>query len=611
LSVFLGGWGDRSAELIAAAAARTGTAPERAGGAAVLGARSATAGGWRCWVSGRVDNAGELSRRFPVPAGPDPLASIARAHAELGHSACDLLRGAFVIAAVDLERDMGLVSRDHLGGRPLVYARVGDGAVFAEHERDLLALLPGAPAPDRLALTQWLDRQGLPAGRTLHEGLRRLPAAHHLVLSREGVGVERYWAPSFEGTASGSRQEVGERLRGEVFAAVDRAAGGARRAAVRLSGGLDSAAVAAGLAARGPYGEEPPVALSAVFPALPETDERELIEATAAVAALPSEQVGFEADAALLPAALRHIERWGLPPTTPNLFVWEPVMASARRLGVDLMLDGEGGDELFGMSPYLIADRLRRGRLLDAWSLAGEIPGLGADPDPRLRLRALRVFGIGGLVPSAARRWRRRRRTAQAPDSVLTAADAGLIAERDHDGRGRELDGPLWWRSLAHGLTAGREVLDVAGHLQREGIDGGLERRHPFLFDRDLVEAVLAIPPRLQFDSVRDRPLLRDALRGHIPEPVRERNAKSDFTPLLVAAMAGRDGDLLRAGLAQRDAPVRAYVSQGALDALLAGPGTGGTTRAAHRLWRLGTADLWLRGRERPEYLAEVLEKAS
>ena len=61
----------------------------------------------------------------------------------------------------------------------------------------------------------------------------------------------------------------------------------------------------------------------------------------------------------MLAPALEHIDRWSLPPVTPNLFVWRPVMARARELGVDVMLDGEGGDELFGFAPYLIADMLR------------------------------------------------------------------------------------------------------------------------------------------------------------------------------------------------------------------------------------------------------------
>ena len=80
------------------------------------------------------------------------------------------------------------------------------------------------------------------------------------------------------------------------------------------------------------------------------------------------------------------------------------MMASARELGVDVMLVGEGGDELFGWAPHLFADLLRRGQLLAAWRLTRRIPEVGADADARLRLRAIRKYGVRPLVPAAVRR---------------------------------------------------------------------------------------------------------------------------------------------------------------------------------------------------------------
>ena len=140
------------------------------------------------------------------------------------------------------------------------------------------------------------------------------------------------------------------------------------------------------------------LALAGVFPAHPETDERELIEATARYTHLPVELITFDDRASIFAPALEHIDRWSLPPVTPNLFVWRPMMARARELGVDVMLDGEGGDQLFGFAPYLIADLLRTGRALVAWRLTRRIPGVGADADLRMRLRALRVYGVSRLV---------------------------------------------------------------------------------------------------------------------------------------------------------------------------------------------------------------------
>ena len=619
----LGAWGEGAIALLERSARGDGEACERIGELAVKGASGAGAGRWRAWIAGHLTNAAELSAELGEATGAegagaghargtagadgadgaDGAALTARAHAELGPGACERLRGAFVAIATDGER--AFVARDQLGGRPLLFARVRGGVLFAEHACELLALLPSAPAPDRLALMRWIESGTLPPGRSLYEGLHRVPPAHRLVLSRERVEVRQYWRPRYTGSPAETREATLERLRGEAFAAVERAVAGSRRPALRLSGGLDSACVAAGLAARSTRSPEA-LALGAVFPEQPETDESELIAATARHTGLPLELIACEQRVSALAPALAHIDRWRLPPASPNLFVWEPVMAAARRLEVDVMLDGEGGDELFGLAPQLIADRLRGGRLVDAWSLAGRIPGMGARPDTRMRLRALRRFGLAPLIPARVRVRRRRGALARASAALLEPADAAALAQLAESPSPGGLDGPLWWRGLADDLINGGEDFDASAHLLREALQGGVARRHPFMYDLELVRTVLTIPPALQFDPLRDRALLRDALVGRIPEAVRARHAKSFFTPLLLDVLA-TEGEVLARRLADTRAPVRAYVSEPALDRLLAPAAAGGEARRARRLWQLGMADTWLRSLERAEYPRELL----
>src|SRR5437870_490491 len=136
-----GAWGARAIELLALAAKRRGAMPDRVGSLAIIGDSGATESSWRCWISGRLTNAGALRERFGLPADVEPNAVIARAHAQLGTGACDLLRGTFIVVAAESERELALVLRDQLGGRPLVYVRVRGGVLFAEHERDLLELM--------------------------------------------------------------------------------------------------------------------------------------------------------------------------------------------------------------------------------------------------------------------------------------------------------------------------------------------------------------------------------------------------------------------------------------------------------------------------------------
>jgi asparagine synthase (glutamine-hydrolysing) len=485
-----------------------------------------------------------------------------------------------------------LARRDPLGSRPLVYAKHGAGVAWAEHEHEVIARLPATPGPDPLALRSWLEHGTLPPGRTLYEGVRRVPPGCRLVEADGSFELERFWRPRFAGTVSGDRDELVAWLREEVFAAVARAAAEQGTTAIRLSGGLDSAAVAAGLRASAPA-DGAALGLSLVFPDHSEADERELIETTGAHIDLPVEQIPIVGGQELLPAVRRHVERWRLPPGSPNLFLWEPLMARARELGVTRMLDGEGGDELFGTAPDLIAEMLRRGRLARAWQLCGGIPGMGSAPSPSLRLRAMRRFGLAPLLPARVRARRRVRRAREAGNgSLLGAAERIEQAEIEPDRAPAE--GPLWWRRRAAGLTD-VDALGVAAQLRREEVDGGVERRHPFLFDLELVEAVLRLPPELGFDPTRDRPLLRDALAGHVPETVRRRTVKARFNSLPAQALAEDEGARLLAALAEPGASVRAYVSGPALDRLLAEPASARSGARGLQLWRVAIADLWLR----------------
>jgi asparagine synthase (glutamine-hydrolysing) len=472
-----------------------------------------------------------------------------------------------------------------------VYAGVGDGVLFAEHERDLIALLPSTPSPDRLALLQWVENGLTPAGRTLYEGLHTLPAGHWLRMDDRGFRDERWWHLRFMGTDTGSHAILAEKLRASAFAAIERAAANSERPAVKLSGGLDSACIAAGLTASG-FADGRALALAGTFSDHPATDESELIASTALHTHLPLERIAFDPTTSMLAPALEHIVRWRLPPATPNLFLWRPLMERARALGVDRILDGEGGDELFGFAPYLIADMLRTGRLGATWSLTKGIPGIGPSPSIRTRMRIVRSFGLSPLMPPLARRCRERSRVGLS-GSIVPAADAAMLAELRTASQSSPRDGPCWWRSQVESMIDDRDLLGMGAHFRREDTDEAIERRHPFLYDLDLIETALRLPPQAQFDAIRDRPLLRDGLIGKIPEAVRTRHQKSYFTTVVLAGIRADEADLI-GPLGRPDAPVRAYVADEALGRKIAVAPDDRRIQGAAALWRVAIINRWL-----------------
>ena len=209
-------------------------------------------------------------------------------------------------------------------------------------------------------------------------------------------------------------------------------------------------------------------------------------------------------------------------------------------------------------------------------------------------MRVLRHYGLSPLVPWAVRR-RREARTARAAgaNAIVPRTDALALVEL-RIAEERELrDGPAWWRFQAQSLIEIREHLDMSAHFRREAVDAGIAVRHPFLYDLRLIETALRLPPEAQFDAVRDRPLLREALNGPIPETVRTRHAKSHFTSLVLAGMRANEETLIEP-LRQTGAPVRAYVAPEALDRKLDLPPDERSPLGAGPLWRVAIANRWL-----------------
>jgi asparagine synthase (glutamine-hydrolysing) len=307
---------------------------------------------------------------------------------------------------------------------------------------------------------------------------------------------------------------------------------------------------------------------------------------------------------------LRYLDRWGVPLPVPGHFLWEPLLVAAARDGAECMLDGELGDEVFGAAVFLIADRLRHGRLRGAVRLARSFPAAGPSPSRRLLLSALYDYGIAVCVPSGLSRV-----TAAPPPtpSWLSRDEARRYAQSRDPQPWRSLEGPRWWRQLADALTRGPDRLGFFDYFRRRGRAVGVPAHHPFA-DLELIELVLTLPPEHAFAPDLSRPLLRHAMRGLLPDEIRARRGKSYFDPLLVDCLAGCDRRVIGALLSPRHAEVLRFADPTAIRLLL-DRGPAGHPRGAvpwmRDVWRLATAECWLRSQSNPEIAHAILDELS
>jgi Asparagine synthase. len=126
--------------------------------------------------------------------------------------------------------------------------------------------------------------------------------------------------------------------------------------------------------------------------------------------------------------------------------------------------------------------------------------------------------------------------------------------------------------------------------------------RHPIL-DLDLVELGLRQPPQATFDRRFSRPVLRASMAGLLPDAVRLRPGKAWFDPLIVDCLVGADGAAVRRILLSPDAELRAYLDQDEMRRALFDTDNrldSEPFRWMWQVWRLLTAELWLRAQASP-----------
>jgi asparagine synthase (glutamine-hydrolysing) len=118
---------------------------------------------------------------------------IIHAYQEWGADCVNRFNGMFAFALADRRRRSVFLARDHLGIKPLYYAIVGSQVVFASEIRALLEHPGIVREVDLGSLAELFTFRYVPSPKTLFKGIYRLPPAHRMEVSREGIKISRFW----------------------------------------------------------------------------------------------------------------------------------------------------------------------------------------------------------------------------------------------------------------------------------------------------------------------------------------------------------------------------------------------------------------------------------
>lgn len=495
------------------------------------------ASGLTLTAGARLDNRSELLRELrletnegAVPARDGEI--ILRAYQRWGEECVRYLDGDWHFAIWDERARSLFLARDHHGNTGLYYYHGPRCFAFASSKKALLALDTVPKQPDMLRISQILVAWPGDGVRTAYEHLHRLPPAHRMRITAEGAKAERYWFPENvpELHLKSDDDYVDAFL--EAFSqAVSRRLHSRGQVGVTLSGGLDSGAVMAVAANQLRERGQSLVAFTSapLSDADPYTerrrfgDETEMAQAAARHAGLDQHHLVRSESVTPLGGIDRMLWVHDEPGHAASNQYWiAALLETARQQGVGVLLTGQMGNAVISWTgagenllPLLVGGDVAGFR--KAFETARRGAGLG-------RWRGLRRFLLRPLlwplVYQARKRWRPGRETwreysairpefARTIDLSRHMAEAGYVPELAPTN-------PLQQRLRI--IQPGQSILGA--RWLEKGAAYGLEVRDPCQ-DRWLIELCLAIPEAQYQRGGVDRWLIRRAMQGFLPDPVR------------------------------------------------------------------------------------------
>lgn len=442
-----------------------------------------------------------------------------KAYEAWGSGCLERLNGMFAFAIWDERRQELFAARDRFGEKPFYYHHDSDRAflLFASEIKALLASGLVNSQPNGNAIFRYLAHHEIDAGAdTLFQGIMALPPAHALLYFRPGetLRIWRYWDLDSEAEVRLSNdQAYAERLHDLLTDAVRIRLRSDVPVGSSLSGGLDSSSIVS-LIARERAGNAQKT-FSARFHD-PRFDEGRYIRTVVERMAVDSHSV--HPDPSRLPEEMDALT-WHQdhPFYGSSVYAQWAVMRLARDQSVTVLLDGQGGDEvLAGYPSYFGAyyrDLLKGlhwaklfnsvyGYVREHGSRTLPIIFSGLLPYP-LRFSLKRFFRPLGIRPEFERQWR------------------GWPARTSHKFKS-DLQEDLY-------LTLTRTQLPaLLRYADRNSMAFSREVRLPFL-DHRVVEFVFAAPADQKIRGVTTKVILRDAIRGIVPEEIRIRKDKIGF----------------------------------------------------------------------------------
>jgi len=478
----------------------------------VAASGSLVAAGWM-----RLENRDVLTRRYGLTDEPvSDVALALRHYRRTAEGAIRDLIGDFALVIADGRSGTALAARDAFGVRTLYTAQRGDVAVFATRA-EAIAIGDDYDTDYLIEFAAGVESE---AGRTAYAGVRCVPPASMAVVRGGSSEVRTYLsAAEFEPKPVRDEGAAVEEFRSLLFDAVRLCLTGDAGTWSELSGGLDSSSIvsiAQTLERRGDVATGVGGTLTYVDSVGAGSDERMYSDSVVQTYGVRNELL---VDYVPLQAASRQVPNSDLPSSRCLLAARD--IATCVLLdgaGARVLLSGVGSDHYLVGSMFFFADWIAGGQWRRALREMLRWAALGRVSFWKLAY----LNAVLPLVPSAFRL--RRARGVEAPRWIpatarqrLRLTERSVVAQSYAGRRGAQ---------YAHELAFSTSAISAA--IDHGIVADAVDVRYPFCH-RPLVEFALALPAEVSRRPNERKWILREAMRGCLPEIIRGRRWKGAF----------------------------------------------------------------------------------
>ncbi len=255
------------------------------------------------------------------------------------------LRGNFAIIVFDIQKQTITAAIDRFGIRPLCWLKRGNTIYMASRLNSIKAVCPDLEI-NPSAIYAFIQHEMIPAPMTIYKSVNKMEAGFKLVAQPNYFALERYWditaSPKFASPVENLAQMIYENLDSAVNIMTNGLAE-PNEVGSFLSGGTDSSSIS-GLMSKSQ--NNPVDAYSIGFPENG-YDEMNYARIAAKAFSLNHHEFYVQPDdvlAALPTLARSYDEPFGNSSIIPAYFC----ALEAKKDGINYMLAGDGGDEVFG-----------------------------------------------------------------------------------------------------------------------------------------------------------------------------------------------------------------------------------------------------------------------